>query len=147
MQNENSPELDALLDATLDDLADMPEFLKYPAGAHKVIIIGFTQKVVNKHPSFELGMKLVETLELADPTDAPVAPGTETAVLYMMDNEIGQGSFKDVIKPIGAALGTGSMREILEGAKGMEVVVVTKIQPKKDDPEVKYMKIVSLAVA
>ena len=136
--------LDSLLDATLDDLADLPEFSKYPAGAHRVTI-EFEQKVVNKHPSIEAKFKLLETLELAEPTDAPQAAGTEASILFMMDNEFGQGKFKEAITPIAKHLGTSSIRQAVDGAKGMEVVIVTKIKQNKDKTA-EYMDLVSLSV-
>lgn len=124
--------LDSLLDATLDDLADLPEFKTFPNGAHKVVI-EFEKKEVNKHPSIELKMTAVETLELADPAkDEPLAAGTTGNVLYMLDNEFGQGKLKEIIKPLAAHLGVSKISEVIEQAKGMEVVVVTKVRQNKD---------------
>ena len=141
--SENSS-FDSILDSTLDDLADLPEFAVFPPGAHRVSI-EFEQKEVNKHPSIEAKFKLLETVELADPTSDPVAAGTESSVLFMMDNEFGQGKFKEVIKPIAAHLGVTSIRQAIEGAKGMEVLVVTKLRQNKDKTAT-YMEIASLAV-
>lgn len=137
-------DLDNLLDSTLDNLADLPEFSIYPAGAHRVTV-EFEQKEVNKHPSIEAKFKLLETLELADPTAPTPAAGTESSMLFMMDNPFGQGKFKEVIKPIAAHLGVTSIREALEGSKGMEVVVVTKVRQNKEKTA-SYMDVVSLQV-
>jgi len=124
--------LNSILDANLDDLADLPEFGTYPAGTHKVVI-QFEEKTVNDHPCLELQMKAVETEELANPgVDQPLAPGAEGSVLFMLDNEFGQGKLKQVIKPLAAALGVSSLRAVVEGAKGMEVSVVTKVRQNKD---------------
>lgn len=124
--------LNNLLDANLDDLADLPEFGTYPAGAHKVTI-KFEEKVVNEHPSIELQMVAIETLELANPgADQPLTPGAQGSVLYMMDNEFGQGNFKKVAKVLAAELGVSSLREVISGANGMEVTVVTKVRQNKD---------------
>lgn len=124
--------LNNLLDANLDDLADLPEFGTYPAGAHKVTI-KFEEKEVNNHPSIELQMVAIETLELANPgADQPLTPGAQGSVLYMMDNEFGQGNFKKVAKVLAAELGVSSLREVISGANGMEVTVVTKVRQNKD---------------
>lgn len=141
--SENT-DLDALLDSTLDNLADMPEFAIYPPGAHRVSI-SFEQKEVNKHPSIEMKMVLRETLELAEPTDVPPEAGTETSMLFMMDNEFGQGKFKEVIKPLAAHLGTTSIRDAINGANGMEVVIVSNVRQNKEKTA-KYMNVVSLTV-
>jgi hypothetical protein len=130
--SENNVNLDSLLDATLDDLADLPEFAPYPAGAHKVII-ELESKEVNKHPSIELKLKAIETLELADPTNShPLAAGAESSVLFMLDNEFAQGSMKKVLRPLQEHLGVSSLRDIIAQSKGMEVTVVTNVRWNKD---------------
>lgn len=124
--------LNNLLDANLDDLADLPEFGTYPPGAHKVTI-KFEEKEVNNHPCIELQMVAIETEELANPgADQPLAPGAQGSVLYMLDNEFGQGNLKKTIKPLAAMLGVSSLRAVIEGANGMEVTVVTKVRQNKD---------------
>jgi hypothetical protein len=137
-------DLDNLLDASLDDLADLPEFGTYPGGTHKVAI-DWESKKVNDHPSLELKFKLVETLELANPTDEPLAVGAEGSVLFMLDNEFGQGKLKNVLKPLGAATGANKMSEIVAASKGMEVVLVTKVRQNKDKTQ-SYTDIVKVIV-
>lgn len=136
--------LNSLLDANLDDLADLPEFQVFPAGAHKVVI-SFESKEVNKHPCIEAKFKLLETLETSDPTAAPMAVGTEGSCLYMMDNEFGMGNFKKTIKPFAAHLGVSSIRDAIEGANGMEVVIVTKVRQNKEKTQ-SYCEIVKVLI-
>lgn len=123
--------LSSLLDANLDDLADLPEFGVYPPGSHKVTI-KWEQKEVNAHPCVELQMTAIETEELSNPEDTPLAPGAQGSVLYMLDNEFGQGNLKKVVKPLAEALGVSSLREILAQSSGMEVSVITKVRQNKD---------------
>ena len=130
MSTENF-NIDSLLDGTLDDLADLPEFKPYPAGTHKVVI-KLEQKVVNKHPSFEFSMKAVETLELANAGDTPLAAGAETSILFMLDNEIGQGSFKKLLSSAAAKFGAKSNRELIAEIQNTEALVVTKQRQNKD---------------
>ena len=137
--------IDNLLDIALDDLADLPEFKTYPNGAHRVTI-SFEKKEVNNHPCVELKMKALETLELSDAAkDQPLEAGTESSVLYMLDNEFGQGKFKEICKPLGQHLGVAKLSEIIAGANGMEVVIVTKVRQNKDKSQ-SYTDVVSLAV-
>lgn len=147
MSNNNAtPEFDinSLLDGTLDDLADMPEFKPFPAGTHRVIF-NLEYKVVNKHPSYEAKMKAEETIELANVEDVPLVKGAETSVLYMLDNEIGQGQFKRILVSLSAKFGQMSNRELIAEAKNLEVLVVTKTRPNKDKTVV-YTEIVELQV-
>lgn len=138
--------LDDLLDANLDDLADLPEFKTFPNGAHKVTI-KWEQKKVNDHQALELKMTAVETLELSDPgKDTPLEAGTESSVLYMLDNEFGQGKLKEVAKVLGAATGHSKLKDIVENSNGMEVVVVTKVRQNKDKTQ-SYTDISKMEVA
>lgn len=123
--------LDSLLEGSIDDLADLPEFAVFPAGVHKVVI-KWESKEVNKHPALELKMKLVETVEMSDATATVLAPGAESSVLYMLDNEYGQGKMKDVMKALSAATGTAKIKDTMEASNGMEIQVVTKVRQNKD---------------
>ena len=124
--------LDSILDSSIDDLADLPEFQVYPNGSHKVIV-SFESKEVNKHPCVEMKMKAVETIELANPaSDTPLEPGTESSVLFMLDNEFGQGKFKTIMKTFAEATGTQKISEAMEAAQGMEVTVICKVRQNKD---------------
>ena len=124
-------DIDSLLDSSIDDLADLPEFAVFPNGTHNVII-NWESKEVNKHPCLELKMKLVETKEMADSTAVPLEPGAESSVLYMLDNEFGQGKMKAIMKALGESLGTNSIRETMEASQGMTVDVVCKVRQNKD---------------
>lgn len=143
MSNENF-NIDSLLDGTLDDLADAPEFKPFPAGTHKVIIT-IVQKKIGTHPAFEVGMKAVETLELANSEEAPLATGATTSVAYMMDNDLGQGNFKKVLASLAAHFGAKSNRELIAEAQNLEVAVVTKVRQNKDKTQ-SYTDIVELQV-
>lgn len=146
-------DIDSLLDATLDDLADMPEFKPFPAGAHRANLT-LELKPVNNVPSIDVQLKGIETMELANPEDTPIAPGDSTNVLLMLKkkdgtkNELSEGKLKEILKPLQAHFGTASNRETMEASKGVEVLVVTKIrQDKRDSDDVKsYTDIVSIQV-
>lgn len=125
-------DLDSLLEGSIDDLADLPEFAVFPNGVHKVVI-KWESKEVNKHPCLELGMTAVETVELANATDdIPLVAGATSSVLFMLDNEFGQGKMKTVMAALAAACGTKSIKETMEASNGMEVQVVCKVRQNKD---------------
>jgi hypothetical protein len=134
----SDPTLDSLLETTLDDLADLPTFEPYPAGAHRVTI-SFEEKVINKKPAVELKLVGISTEELSDTTDTPIVQGQETQVLYILTkddgskNEVSQGKLKEVLKPLAEATGESNMRAIMSAAKGMEVLVVTKKRHNKQN--------------
>ena len=141
-----SIDLDSILDSSIDDLADLPEFGVYPSGVHRVII-NWESKQVNNHPSMELKMKLIETVELANPgTDAAVEPGTESSCLFMLDNTFGQGNFKEIMKALAPACGTAKISETVEASNGMEVSVVIATKPDKKDPTTMRMNVKKVIV-
>ena len=135
-----------LLDATLDDLEDLPEFKPFNPGAHKVSAT-FSQKEINGKQAIELSLTLIETMELADPQQEPDAPGTSCSTAYMLDNEYGRGNLKKCAAPFGEALGFATIREIVEGVKDVECLVLTTIRKDKNDPDRHYLNIKEIHVS
>lgn len=128
-------DIDNILDATLDDLADAPSIQLWPNGAHKATI---EFKVDKPKSSVQLHMTYVEPLELADPTSTPPSAGDKNVVFFSLKkkdgtaNEYAQGALKGILTPLSATFGGASMTEVMENAKGAEVAVVTKIRLSKD---------------
>ena len=139
--------IDSILDGTLDDLADLPEFKPFPVGTHKAVLT-MEQKVINKHPAIEVKLKALETIELPSGSEAePVSPGQEGTVLYMLDNELGQGKFKKLLKQLAETYGTDKTnRQIMEESRNAEVLVVTTLRSNKEKTK-QYMDIDSIVVA
>lgn len=150
--------MDDLLDGTLDDLADMPEFKPFAPGAHKMKL-NFEQKAVNEIPSIELKLTVIESVELVNPDDAPPAVGDTTNVLFMLKkkddngklvrNELAEGQFKNLLAQLAPAFPEAkSNREIMVAAEGFEVLGVTSIREnKKDKNNIKrYTSLDSVAI-
>ena len=137
--------LNSMLDSTLDDLADLPEFKVYPNGTHRVTI-SFEEKDVNGHPSVELKMAAIGTEELSNPSDTPLNAGEVGSVLYMLDNEFGQGGLKKVLQILGKHFGLVNLREIMEASAGLECLVTTKQRQNKEKTQ-SYLSIYSIEVA
>jgi hypothetical protein len=149
-QNTQEFNMDSLLDGTLDDLADMPEFKPFPAGTHKVIV-SFEQKKVNNFMGFEIKMKAIETVELPAGSETPVTPGAETSVFYFFQHtkpitaELGQGKFKEIMKSLAEHYGQHTNRELIEMAQNAEVIVVTDLRKGKNAGQF-YTEIVAMQV-
>lgn len=142
----NEMGINALLDSTLDDLEDLPEFKPFPPGAHRARA-SLALKEVSGAQCVELSLKGLETMELAEPTkDVPIKEGDTASVLFMLNNEFGRGAFKAIAKPLAAALGINTTRELIDAAKEVEVVVVTTSKKDKNDPDRVFMKIKELQV-
>ena len=137
--------LDNLLDATLDDLEDLPEFTPFKPGAHKVTA-SFEEKEINDKQSVELSFVLIETLELADSQEEKDAPGHISSIAFMLDNEYGRGNLKKCAVPFGEALGLSTIREIVEGVKDVECLILTTVRKDKQDPDRLYLNVKEIQI-
>lgn len=145
--------LDSLLDSKLDDLADMPEFKPFPAGAH-ICTLEFKAKEINKKPAVEVKLVHVETAELTDPSAVAPNKGDETQCLFILKNndgsanEIAQGKLKMILSALKSAVGGDTNREVMENSKGTQCMVVTKVKVNDKDPAnpLRNTDIVSLQV-
>jgi len=141
-------ELDQLLDSTLDDLEDLPSFTPFPIGAHKVLAT-FELKEINGKNAVELNFKLLETLELADASvdfDTYPKAGDTSNTMFMLDNEFGRGNLKKCAMPFGAALGFATTREIIEGVKEVECIILTGLRTDKNDPDKQYLQVKEIQI-
>lgn len=136
----------SLLDANLDDFVDTPSYPVPPAGAYRATIIAYDEKNIGDHPAVSVKFKFMETLELANASDVPMADGTDIDVAYMLDNEFGVGNVKALLMPLKKHYNTVSARETLEAAKGSDVMLVTTIRKDRNDAEKKYLSIKKLEV-
>jgi hypothetical protein len=140
-------DMNALLDLCLDDLEDLPEFKPFPPGTHDCIA-NFERKAINGDAYVELKLKLIETVELADPNtpaEQQCKPGDESNTLYNLGNEFGRGALKAIGTPVCQSLGLASIRELIE-SKDVEVRVTTGVRKNKDDPDKKYLQVKELSV-
>lgn len=124
--------IESLMDASLDDLKDLPKFEVPPQGHYK-LIVSLEKKVVNDHQCIEAKCEVEETLELANKAEEAVEPGTKFGQLFMMDNEWGQGGFKGFALPIGQALGAKKISEVVEKTQNLKIAATLRHRYHKDD--------------
>ena len=157
MTEEDYDDMDDLLDMTLDDIADLPEFRPFTPGGHTATLT-LERKKIGDHPAVEANFKLIETIEYSEPSDAeydetdPDAvdnrnkPGAESSCAFMLDNEFGLGFLKELCKPLAAHFGVNKLSEIINETKDVEVAIVTKIRTDKKDSSKHYLEVVQLDV-
>jgi len=129
--------LDQLLDTSISDLADLPEFKQPPAGAHRCYF-NLAIKEINKEPALVMNFKVIETLELEDPeNDKPLEAGDEFDISSIMTNKFGQGLVKSVAAKACATQGvdpeTASLGQSFAPYIGGEVIAFTGLQVDKKD--------------
>lgn len=114
--------IENLMDASLDDVADLPAFEIPPKGHYKLRLEKFEQVTTSSDkPATSMRIVVVSTLELTNKSEAPIKDGTKFGPLFMMDNEFGQGAFKQVAKAFAKGLGMVS-------PKVSEIMALTNIE-------------------
>lgn len=144
----NQTEIDTLLDATLDDLADLPEFKIFPAGAYNGTM-ELSVKKMGENTGVEFKFTNQEVVELSDPTQEAPAAGATTSVAYQLNNEFGQGALKKVLESIKSGIGLPdgtTNRELMEQSKNANVQVVLSTRADKKDATKVYQSLVSVTV-
>jgi hypothetical protein len=138
-------DLDSLLDGTLDDLADLPEFRPYVPGTHRV---NFTIEPDQKEKTVYFAkLSLLETMEQVNPDDKPLEVGCEAKIRYDLTNQYAQGNFKKLLTALAAHFGAKSNRELIaEASSPIECLVVTKLVENKKKPGNFYTDVVELQV-
>lgn len=153
-QNVSSASLDDLLDGTLDDLKDVPEFKVYPAGAHQVKI-NWEIKDINNQKCPSVKLTYIAPAELADPNATPPEAGDECETAFMFKNkdgtrnEFAEGGFKNLMNNLKSLAPEGATaRQIMEASNGAEVLAVTdiRLKDKKDPKSQAYLQIKEFAV-
>lgn len=137
--------LDELLDLQLDDLEDLPSFQPFPIGAHRCLATFGTKEISGK-PTVTLEFKMLENIEMANSQDEVPKEGDTCGTIFMLDNEYGRGNLKKVSAPFMEALGFKQLRELVEGAKDVEVVLISGLRVDKNDPDKKYIQVKEIQV-
>lgn len=148
MSEMTAVDVDALLDSSLDDLLDLPEFKNFPAGAYNGTM-ELNVKQMGDNPGVELKFTNAEVVELSDPTQEAPAQGATTSVGFLLNNEFGQGALKKVLESLREGLqlpATMSTRDIIEATKGTSVMCVFSLRTDKKDPEKQYQGLKTVTV-
>jgi len=141
---KNIVPIEDLMDASIDDLKDLPPFIVPPVGHYK-LQVSLERKVVNTHPCVEAQFVVQETLELKNPAETPVENGTKFSTLYTMDNEFGQGNFKLFLAPLLEGLGLQGKKvsEVIASVKNVVIAATVKQRPDKEDKDKIYANVVN----
>lgn len=123
-----------LMDSALDDIADLPAFEVPPVGHYK-LRVSLEKKTVNDKPAITANLEVMEVFELKDANDAKPEVGAKFSQLFMMDNEFGQGGFKEFCKPIAAGLGLNrpKVSELISTIQNIQIAATVKHRVHKDD--------------
>lgn len=141
--------IESLMDASIDDIKDVPGFDVPPNGRYK-LGMKLEVKKINEHPAIECALVVRSTVELSNKEEKAPDTGAKFSTLFMMDNEFGQGFFKEFAKSLAAGLSMGNPKvsDILARcAQIVEIEATVTRQPDKKNPEKVYGRISNVAVA
>jgi len=96
--------IESLMDASIDDIKDVPGFEIPPVGRYK-LGLKLEVKKINEHPAIEAALVVRSVVELKNKEEAAPEAGSKFSTLFMMDNEFGQGFFKEMAKALASGLG------------------------------------------
>lgn len=159
-QTDMNLDIDSLLDGTLDDLLDAPEFKPFPPGAHQVTIVSWEQKAMDdkkdsskKNVMVVMKIKAIQTVETPAGSEEVCSPGQEENLSFFLVHhsspqamEIGQGAFKEIMKSLAGHFGAKSNRELMVDSTGAEVLITTSLRKDKSTPPKFYTRLEKLAV-
>jgi hypothetical protein len=131
----------SLFAANLDDLADLPSFETPPEGSY-ILTVSLAGKKINNKDAVEAAFEVVESVELADAADTPVAPGTKFSQAFFLDNVYAVGNFKKLIAPLGAHFGISNIGELVRETQNITVAATVKNRKDKNDATKVYASVV-----
>lgn len=133
-------EMDDLLDRSIDDLKDLPEFKVPETGVYKLsVTVG--AKFINDKPAIECNYVVRETVELADATATPAMPGDKFSVAFFLKDkdgqpsEMGEGRMKEFAAPFETHFGEKHLKTLFRTHMNTPVDITAKVvkKPRKDD--------------
>ena len=153
-----------LLDATLEDLADLKKFEPLPVGAYK-FGVSWSYPENDEFKIVQFDLTVMECLEVPGVAEENLPAAGKKASFYMRiqrkdgqpmlwgdgtPNDQDQGRLKEILKALAPVFnpdGTLSIREMIEASEGAEVIAALKIRVNKKDPDMKFNEIKTLVLA
>jgi hypothetical protein len=149
-QNQTATDDDfdlGLLDKNISDIEDLPSFEVPPKGTYAMLVSGGTKKI-NEHPAVFFDLEVVSTLQLVDAGATPVKDGTKTGVMFLIDNEFGEGSLKKFLAPFAAHFNEENVRRLVkELIQNVAITCTMDHQTDKTDKTKIYARPKNIAVA
>lgn len=132
--------LDDILDKSIDDLADLPEF-KAPHEGVYGLRVSVEMKVINEKPAFIAHFVVNDCKELANAAEVPESEiskaGDKFDIAFIVKdkdgnkNEIAEGFFKKFMAPFHAHYNEKSIKVLITGPLAEGVDITAKVSRKK----------------
>lgn len=123
-------DLPSLLDASIDDLADLPSMEAPPTG-HYNLELKIEVRKINDKDAVTFNYTIVDILEVPnmeslEPADQPKV-GQKFSEAFILGNEYAVGRLKQSLKPIGEHFGVSTIKDIISaGESGVQIAATIK---------------------
>jgi len=130
------------MDASMDDIEDLPPVGVPPNGYYRLEVNADQKqpKESGKNPYIRFDYRVVEVLELSNPSEAKEASvGMEFHQIFSpfkqdgTMNTVGVGLLKKTIQPYAAHFGTTSMKDAIAEINGLQISAVLQRWPDKKE--------------
>jgi len=142
-KNAAISDIDALLNASMTDLDDLPPVGIPPSGVYTLEVKAELKQEPGKHPRFVFTYKVLDILELKDPdTAGEVAVNQQFNVNFSpfkkdgTANEWGIAFLKEATAPFAAHFGTTSVGDTVAQIQGVTCTATLTRKQKKNSDEV-----------
>ena len=147
MADNKALDVNTLFSMDIDQLADLPSFEVPPAGSYVLEVTTDVKEIANKQ-AVEASFTVIETVELADPANTEVIPGTKFSTAFFLDNQFGVGNLKKFLKPFSEHFECTNIGELVrDHVKGVQISGLVKTRKDKEDPDKIYGNVVNITVA
>lgn len=137
--------IEDLFNASIEDLADLPSYETPPAGAY-ILRVSMDVKKINEKDAVEAAFEVIETQELANPSDTPVLAGTKFSQAFLIGNEYGLGNLKKFLAPFQEHYQSANIGALIGEIKDVTIAGTVKTRKDKNDPDKVYGSVVNIAV-
>lgn len=137
---------ESLVNGALDDIKDLPDFVRLPVGAFKLVgeKIGVEEMGKNKEGGLKMYFIVKETMELTDPEAQEPKIGDKVSFAY--SGEFGLSKFKKVFLDVLTGMNVTSIAEFMDKFPDMEFDVAIKHRKDKNDETKVYAEIQSIVL-
>jgi hypothetical protein len=136
--------MDDLLDRSIDDLKDLPEFKVPDTGIYK-LRVNCNAKYINEKPAIEMNFAVREIVELADssiPEEARAKPDDKFSIAFFLldkdgnESEMGFGRLKQFTAPFSEHFGEKNVKAVCRNhIKDVDITAKVVKKQRKDDKE------------
>jgi len=137
--------LSGLLDESLDSIPDAPSYVIPPKGFYKLRVTADAKDIADK-PAIQLTYEILDTLELVEATDTPVANGGIFNESFFMDKPEGKSYLKRTLEGVSAHFGCTTLLQAVEKCQGLEIGGTVKHRNNKNDKDKPYCSVENITV-